>query len=459
MSDIVIAAENLSKLYRLGKAAEQSESIVGALASAVAAPFRNLRDLRQLDTAKHARSNGSNSNGKEDARLLWALKDVSFEVKRGEVVGFIGRNGAGKSTLLKILSRVAEPTSGRVRMKGRVAALLEVGTGFHPDLSGRENVYLNGTILGMSKREIDRKFDEIVDFSGVERFLDTPVKRYSSGMKVRLGFAVAANLDPDILIVDEVLAVGDAEFQKKCLNKMNEVVAGASRTVLFVSHNMTAVEGLCNRTVLLELGRVKAIGPTSEVISQYFQMMPAQISEVTSLADRVDREGDGRVRCVDAWLVDELGCRVTQVRCGQDIEMRLQFEVLDPSVWPIDFSVGVYDSYGSCISRLSTQYVSATGLTDRPDRGVAVCRIPRLPFSPGEYWINTSLTCFGGARSDRVERALAFNIHPGDYFETGRLPGSEVAKVMVDHSWRLEPIAEHSPSTSRKGALVAKDDF
>ncbi len=235
MSDIAIRVENLSKRYRIGLKEEMHDTFAASMMDFVRRPLENLRRLRRLSQFKE--------NGHEPEDIIWALKDVSFEVKRGEVVGLIGRNGAGKSTLLKILSNITYPTSGRVQMHGRVSSLLEVGTGFHPELTGRENIYLNGTILGMTKAEIDRKLDEILDFAGVEEFIDTPVKRYSSGMKVRLAFSVAAHLEPEILVVDEVLAVGDAEFQNKCLGKMGEVAKGG-RTVLFVSHNMGAIRSL-----------------------------------------------------------------------------------------------------------------------------------------------------------------------------------------------------------------------
>src|SRR5437016_3408859 len=233
MSKPIISVEGLGKMYHLGHRARRNTSFRDAVASSLAAPLRKLR---------------GNSNGQNDA--FWALKDVNFEVARGEVVGVIGANGAGKSTLLKILSRITEPTEGRVVLRGRVASLLEVGTGFHPELTGRENIYLNGAILGMTRTEIRKKFDEIVDFAGVEKFLDTPVKRYSSGMYVRLAFAVAAHLEPEILLVDEVLAVGDAEFQKKCLGKIDEVSRQEGRTVLLVSHNMAAINRLCGRAIL-----------------------------------------------------------------------------------------------------------------------------------------------------------------------------------------------------------------
>lgn len=261
---VVISAENISKAFYIGAKDENPDSMIGAFSKMLSAPLRNLRQLRKLNTFGR--------KDESDPDVYWALQDISFNVKEGEVLGIIGRNGAGKSTLLKVLSRITEPTHGRVSIRGRVSSLLEVGTGFHPDLSGRENVYLNGTILGMTKREIDRKFDEIVDFSGVEKFLDTPIKRYSSGMKVRLAFAVAAHLEPEILIIDEVLAVGDAEFQKKCMGKMEDVAQGG-RTVLFVSHSMAAIKSLCNKGIVLEAGTVAYDGPVDGAIDKYLEQL------------------------------------------------------------------------------------------------------------------------------------------------------------------------------------------
>jgi lipopolysaccharide transport system ATP-binding protein len=259
MSQPVISVDKLSKTYRIGLKDEIPDTLAAALTGFLKAPLRNLRQLRRLDTSKHIAG---------EADTYTALRSISFDVQRGDVLGVIGRNGAGKSTLLKILSRITKPTSGRAVIRGRVSSLLEVGTGFHPDLSGRDNVYLNGTILGMTKSEIDRKFDQIVDFSGIEKFLDTPIKRYSSGMKVRLAFSVAAHLEPEILIVDEVLAVGDADFQKKCIGKMRTVADGG-RTVLFVSHNLSAVTQLCNRGLVIQNGEVKCDAPIEEAVSQY----------------------------------------------------------------------------------------------------------------------------------------------------------------------------------------------
>lgn len=258
-----IAAHGISKAYRIGRKLSAPDTLVGALQSLAAAPFRNYRYIRSLAGAGR-QPDGSNA----ERDTFWALRDVSFEVPAGEVVGIVGRNGAGKSTLLKVLSRITEPTSGSAQVRGRASSLLEVGTGFHPELTGRENLYMNGTILGMTKREIDRKFEQIVEFAGVDRFLDTPIKRYSSGMQVRLAFSVAAHLDPDILIIDEVLAVGDAEFQQRCIGKMQEV-AGGGRTVLFVSHNMSAIGRLCTSGLLLSGGRVAARGRMNEVVQAY----------------------------------------------------------------------------------------------------------------------------------------------------------------------------------------------
>jgi len=267
-NDIAIKVENLSKLYRIGLKEEMHDSFVRTMLDFAKSPWKNYRKYRSLYKFDDNEPDSDRSLNSNSSDLIWALRDISFKVKQGEVVGIIGRNGAGKSTLLKILSRITDPTSGGAEIRGRVSSLLEVGTGFHPELTGRENIYLNGTILGMTKKEVDRKFDEIVDFSGVEKFIDTPVKRYSSGMTVRLAFSVAAHLEPEILIIDEVLAVGDAAFQKKCLRKMEDV-GQRGRTVLFVSHNMAAVTRLCGRTVLLDEGRVLEDGPSHRVVRAY----------------------------------------------------------------------------------------------------------------------------------------------------------------------------------------------
>lgn len=293
MTDLAIRVENLSKLYRIGPR-ERYKTLRDTLTDAIYAPLRWLCSTFQHSNVERASGNDT----------IWALKDVSFEVKRGEVIGIIGRNGAGKTTLLKILSRITEPTEGRVEIYGRVGSLLEVGTGFHPELTGRENIYLNGAILGMKRAEVERKFDEIVAFAEIEKFLDTPVKHYSSGMYVRLAFAVAAHLEPEILLVDEVLAVGDAAFQKKCLGKMEDVSKGG-RTVLFVSHQMNSIRKLCERCIWMDAGRVRAAGPTAKVVGSY---------EASFASTSFD---DVRKAEADHGLARFLGWRVVEPRAEQ----------------------------------------------------------------------------------------------------------------------------------------------
>jgi lipopolysaccharide transport system ATP-binding protein len=317
MSDIAIKCEGLSKRYKIGER-ESYKSLRDSLANAFGAPARRLR----------AALRGSNGkNGQEEA-AFWALKDVSFEVEEGEVVGIIGRNGAGKSTLLKILSRVTEPTGGYADIYGRVGSLLEVGTGFHPELTGRENIFLNGAILGMSRSEIKSKFDEIVAFAEVEKFIDTPVKRYSSGMYVRLAFGVAAYLEPEVLIVDEVLAVGDAQFQKKCLGKMGNV-AKEGRTVLFVSHNMAAVKSLCKRVIQLDAGMVVSVGEAAEVISNYLEGGTDAWEEKVWL-DLQKAPGNEKVRINAVRIINSQGITTSQFELQQPVTVEVEYQVLIP---------------------------------------------------------------------------------------------------------------------------------
>ncbi len=332
MGSVAIRVSGLSKLYRIGAAQQRQDTLRELITHALTAPLRRARAL--------ARGESYGAAGLTEE--LWALKDVSFEVKHGEVVGIIGRNGAGKSTLLKILSRITEPTAGRVELYGRVGSLLEVGTGFHGELTGRENIYLNGAILGMSRAEIERKFDEIVAFAGVERFIDTPVKHYSSGMGLRLGFAVAAHLEPEILIVDEVLAVGDAEFQKKCLGKMQDV-AGEGRTVLFVSHNMAAVQSLCRSCIWLKDGQVVEIGETGQVVSRYLS------SGVSSLTDQFHPDietapGNDRIRVRRIRVVPAEGDPTAPITMVTPIRLEFEYWNLQPTY--LNLSLVVYSSDG-----------------------------------------------------------------------------------------------------------------
>jgi lipopolysaccharide transport system ATP-binding protein len=353
MSDAIITVENLGKRYKIRHQSERQSYVAlrDVVAQSMKAPFRFLRGTtRRGDNGKQGHGlvvpGLSSSNLRSED--FWALKDVSFEVRRGEVVGIIGRNGAGKSTLLKILSRITEPTKGRVRLRGRVASLLEVGTGFHPELTGRENIFLNGAILGMSKDEIKRKFDEIVAFAEIEKFLDTPVKRYSSGMYVRLAFAVAAHLEPEILIVDEVLAVGDAEFQKKCLGKMEQVSRTEGRTVLFVSHNLSAIRSLCTNAVCLTEGKVTSIGPIEGVIGQYLSSVSQATNALKKLwANTKDAPGDGTV-ALRSIGVKSNGEYRFDVDIDKPIEIEFEFWNKQPGQ-RLSYSIHVLDSSGGCL--------------------------------------------------------------------------------------------------------------
>lgn len=325
--DFAITAEGLSKVYRIGLKQQVHDNFASMVMDFIRSPlqnFRKYRSLYQFDDVADSESNATET----PADIIWALRDVSFAIKRGEIVGFIGRNGAGKSTLLKILTRITPPTRGYAEIRGRVASLLEVGTGFHKELSGRENVYLNGTILGMTRREVLRKFDEIVEFSGVERFIDTPVKRYSSGMAVRLAFAVAAHLEPEVLIVDEVLAVGDAAFQQKCINKMQDV-GKHGRTILFVSHNMAAINMLCNRAILIQDGRIVKSGPTDDVVAAYLSSGTGLTAE-RKWSDLDCAPGGEVVRLRAVRIVSRDGKVVDTVDIRNDVGIQMEYDVLKP---------------------------------------------------------------------------------------------------------------------------------
>lgn len=326
-SDFAIRAENIAKVYRLGLKEDTRDTLGSTLANIIRNPVENYKKYRSL--YKFDDLDMENYNDEyTHPDILWALKGVSFDIKPGEVVGIIGTNGAGKSTLLKILSRITAPTKGSVKIKGRVSSLLEVGTGFHQELTGRENVYLNGTILGMSKREIDSKFEEIVEFSGVGRFLDTPVKRYSSGMRVRLAFAVAAHLEPEILIIDEVLAVGDANFQRKCLDKMEDV-GKQGRTVLFVSHSMPAVTRMCERVILLNAGRKMLDGPAHDVVRQYLQGDSDISSGARSWESLDDAPGGNYVKLTGARVLNGNGEQVDSHDIRNPVVIEMEYQVTE----------------------------------------------------------------------------------------------------------------------------------
>lgn len=327
VDDYAVKADGLSKVYRIGLKEQAAENLASAAIGFIRSPLRNYRKYRSLYRFEDAKS-ASEAGEAAPKDILWALRDVSFNIKHGEIVGFIGRNGAGKSTLLKILTRITPPTRGQAEIRGRVASLLEVGTGFHQELTGRENIFLNGTILGMTKREVERKFDEIVDFSGVERFIDTPVKRYSSGMAVRLAFAVAAHLEPEILIIDEVLAVGDASFQKKCISKMQDV-RKQGRTILFVSHNMPAVAMLCTRAILLSGGTVAMDGAPHDVISRYLNS-DAGAPSIREWPDASLAPGGEVARLRSIRVVNQEGRTATSIDIKETVGIEMAFDVIQP---------------------------------------------------------------------------------------------------------------------------------
>jgi lipopolysaccharide transport system ATP-binding protein len=409
----VIIVEGLSKKYRIGKRE----------------PYQYLRDII-LERVRKFFSFGRDDKGK-DEQYIWALKDVSFEVKEGEVVGIIGRNGAGKSTLLKILSKITYPTKGYAIVRGSIGSMLEVGIGFHPELTGRENIFLYGTILGMKRKEIERKFDQIVEFSGLSDFIDTPVKYYSSGMYVRLAFATAAHLQTDILLVDEVLAVGDAEFQKRCLNKMGEVKK-EGRTVLFVSHNIPAILNLCPRAILLDAGKIILDGPANYVIDKYLQTS----SEITKipLSQRTDRKGNQKLRFVDFQLLNGKGEPISQAVSGEDLIIALKYESANEKpLKNVHVDISIYGIYDESLFLLST-YVSGGDFKEIPQSGTIICYIPRLPLQPRRY--NFGVFCkVENEIADWVQWAGAIDVEPGDFFGSGKLPPISQGVFLVRHSW------------------------
>lgn len=387
MSNPIIKVNDLSKRYRIGAKEQGYKTFREAIMDGISAPVRNLAKLRKLTKFK----SGQSQNDEED--VIWALKNASFEVNKGEVLGIIGRNGAGKTTILKILSRITEPTSGFAETNGRVSSLLEVGTGFHPELTGRENVFLNGAVLGMRKREVEQKFDEIVSFAEIEKFIDTPIKRYSSGMYVRLAFAVAAHLEPEILLVDEVLAVGDIPFQKKCLGKMDEV-AKEGRTVLFVSHNMGVIKKLCTRAVLLHEGTVVMDGPTDKVISKYLGERIGLIGEQI-WPDINKAPGDDVVRLHAVRVLDQDGKVCTNFDVHDPVSIEMEYRVLEEG-HHLGVNLNFVDEMRHII------FITKDNL-DSPWRDTVcptgyyrtICHIPRDFLNEGEISIYCAITTVG----------------------------------------------------------------
>ncbi len=408
MSDTVIRTENLGKRYILGKDYKPAPTFLGRAAQSVSGTFDWLTQQVM---------------GPNPEQILWALKDVSFAVKQGETLGIIGRNGAGKSTLLKLLARITEPTEGFAEIRGRIGSLLEVGTGMHPELTGRENIYMNATILGMTKREVDGKFDEIVTFSGIEKFIDTPVKRYSSGMRVRLGFAIAAHLEPEILIVDEVLAVGDAEFQRKCLSKMQDV-ASHGRTVLFVSHNMDAIQNLCSRTILVNAGAIQAEGATETIVDQYIKISSSDDKTATGqvtfkkLANDVKTVRIGSLKTTDAK--DSVRSRYNS---GDDIHLTLMLE----STTETSCFVGL--GIGDIHNNLLTDFGKDVNL--HPGKNTIQVTLIKNNLRNGTYffhlWIGYNVS---SKPFENVLNVLRFDVQNDGHFQTASL-------FLTDTSWDI----------------------
>ncbi len=372
---------------------------------------------------------------------ILALNDVNFEVGEGEVVGLIGRNGAGKSTLLKVLSKITYPTSGRILVRGRVASLIEVGTGFHDELTGRENIYLNGSILGMHKREIDARLDQIIDFSGVEQFIDTPIKRYSSGMRLRLGFAVAAHMDPDVLFVDEVLAVGDAEFQKKCLSAMDDMRSGG-RTVIFVSHNMAAIENLCPRTIWIDAGRIHQDGESEKVIAAYLATFSESQRTGYDLSAIQGRTGNGVVRFTRAEFLDEEGNPAAVFRCGGGLRARLHFDAKE-QVRDAHFAVILYSDLGTRIATVGTWHAGQYIPTLTPGDGAIDLFIDNLMLLPNRYYLTVYVGTTGQS-FDRIEHCIAIDVDESNLIgNQGRGVDGRWGLVYMNSRWQL---AEKSPA-------------
>jgi len=416
----VIKVENLSKQYRLGDVG------TGTLSHDLKRWWYKARG-KEDPYLLVGETNDRSTKGESD--YVWALRDINFEVKAGEVLGIIGRNGAGKSTLLKILSKTTTPTTGSVKVKGRIASLLEVGTGFHPELTGRENIFLNGAILGMTKREIQRKFDEIVDFSGVERYIDTPVKRYSSGMYVRLAFAVAAHLEPEILIVDEVLAVGDAEFQKKCLGKMKDVSVNEGRTVLFVSHNMAAIENLCSKCIFLEKGVVKLISNTNAVVGSYVRS-----SEYFS-NDRLNidtREGSNEISFRKVSFMNVSGVPITHLKSGDDVVIRLYLSLKEEYYNNVLLGIGVNNALDIRLAFLSTEIINKNLEIYKSEDCYIDVLISKFPFTTGTYNL-TLFISINGITADWISNAIYFEVSETDYYGTGRVVNAINGNVLLDY--------------------------
>lgn len=431
MSDIAIKVEGLGKRYRIGARQDKHKTLREKLNDVALSPFRAVKSFASRNG--HSDSQFATRPSKSDT--IWALKDVSFELKRGDLMGVIGHNGAGKSTLLKILSRITEPTEGYADIHGRVGSLLEVGTGFHPELTGRENIYLNGAIIGMRRKEIERKFDEIVGFSEVEKFINTPVKHYSSGMYLRLAFAVAAHLEPEILIIDEVLAVGDAAFQKKCLGKMEDVARGG-RTVLFVSHNLGAIGRLCNQGMLLDKGRIVSSGRVSDVIRQYTESVMCSTAESYFEADL-----DKKIQIRTVQLLNQQGKPSTELDREHPFRVFIEYEVRQ-HVSGAHVGVMLDKLDGTAICHSADIDVAPSGIIERePGLYQAVVEFPGGLLNAGAYQIRIGIGKRGGEKYDYCD-AFVFHLNDHGSFATLGFGGRQrLGLLALPLEWKIEKVA------------------
>ncbi len=431
MSDIYIKVRGIGKEYRIGERNEY-KTIRDSITGFTSRNYKKLISSFDRKPGAGTQYTDSRAEIKPLNNYFWSLKDVSFDVGKGEVVGIIGRNGAGKSTLLKIITGITEPTEGRIDLYGRIASLLEVGTGFHLELTGRENIYLNGAILGMKRREIDRKFDEIVDFSEILQFIDTPVKYYSSGMRIRLGFSVAAHLEPEILLIDEVLAVGDAAFQKKCLGKLNNVATSEGRTVLFVSHDMAAILSLCHRTILLENGQKVSEGPTDHVVQDYMQLMSATYE--TPLEERKDREGDSSVMVTSLKI--ESSEPYAPIRVGDRLNIIIGYKSDNPVRYP-RIIIRIRD-FRTRVNILCLDSDMRSGLPEiLPPSGYITCQTDELYLTPGRCIADLEVRR-GMFKADQIEYAGHFDIETKDILGSGKIPSRDQATTLIKYKWQLE---------------------
>ena len=423
-----IEFNNISKLYRLGLVSS------GTLSSDLQRWWQ-MNILGKEDPFLKVGSVNDRSKA-ADSDYVWALKDIDFKVEQGDVVGIIGKNGAGKSTLLKLLSKVTSPTTGTIKAKGRIASLLEVGTGFHSELTGRENIYMNGAILGMSKQEIDRKLDEIVAFSGCERYIDTPVKRYSSGMTVRLGFAVAAHLDPEILVVDEVLAVGDAEFQKKAIGKMQDVSSGEGRTVLFVSHNMASIRHLCKSGVVLENGQVSFMGTADEAVNKYMASNSAYLLDVPLSEYPRPKGCNGDMRFSSIAFLNRNNEPITP-HSGEFVRIQLGLKVTKATE-ACKVSLDLFSQWDSLLMNFPS-FIANGNMTLKEGECFVNCDIERLPLTGGVYKLSLWTANEKGA-ADYLEMAVPMEVQDDDFFKTGRMiEASHIhgKVVLSDYKWEI----------------------